>query len=121
MSLKVTESDALKLAELDEGSDDCIIKELGKLFINGVPGDIEAINLNLQRREFEKIRKDAHKLKSSSGNLRALRFSAICQNVELLSNSTFESEAPLIIEKLKQEFKRVEKALQEEIETRYLV
>jgi CheY-like chemotaxis protein/HPt (histidine-containing phosphotransfer) domain-containing protein len=103
------------LAQLDRGGERSIIGEIGGVFLMTVPARLEKLGQDFKGRAFEKVRKEAHMLKSSGGNLGALRFSEECQRLEDLGDSLFEKEAPLLLESITSEFRRVEEELRREM------
>ena len=99
------------LAELDQGGTDRLIDELGGLFVSTVQERIRKMEQALEVKDFERIRKDAHQLKSSGGNLGATVFSRLCESLEELEDGEFPLQASRLLTETQQEYERVCHAL----------
>ncbi len=70
------------LKSLDQGDGASIITELGRMFLDAAPLQIQVIRKAAESGDLRQVRSEAHSLKSSAGNLGALRLSAVCQSLE---------------------------------------
>ena len=104
-----------ELAQLDRGNGHSIIEEIGSIFIETVPSLLNRLKRDFSAHAFDKVRREAHTLKSSSGNLGAHVFSRFCQKLEDLGDAVFEKDAPIIFESIEQEFRRVKTELLQEM------
>jgi HPt (histidine-containing phosphotransfer) domain-containing protein len=64
--------------------------------------DLDEINLAWQSRDFERLRKAAHKLKGSSANLSAEPLRQVCEEIELASRDGDEHQLAGLFETLLQ-------------------
>jgi signal transduction histidine kinase/HPt (histidine-containing phosphotransfer) domain-containing protein/ActR/RegA family two-component response regulator len=104
------------LRELDRGGGVSLISELGRIFLSSCPERLQKMRTQYESKNFSALKKEAHQLKSSSGNLGALAFSRLCQSIEDLEQNNNEMEqAGHLIALLENEYKRVNIALQDEI------
>lgn len=72
--------------------------ELLSLFLNGAPEQVASLTAFAEKDDSDGISKTTHSLKSSSANLGALTFSALCSDLE--SDTRLEKTASLL-EKIK--------------------
>ena len=103
------------LAQLNRDQGDSMIEEIGSIFIDTVPTRLEKLRQDFNGHAFDKVRKEAHMLKSSSGNLGALCFSRFCQELEDLTDKAFQEDAPILLDSINREFHRVEEELRQEM------
>ncbi len=66
----------------DTGFTGGLVSELIQMFLRSTPGRIDVILLAARERDFVRVRKIAHFLRSSAEGLGALRFSRVCANLE---------------------------------------
>jgi CheY-like chemotaxis protein len=62
--------------------DATLVRELGELFLKSAPRSIAGMREQAGRGAWDEIRRAAHSLKSSSGNLGLKRFSGVCTRIE---------------------------------------
>jgi PAS domain S-box-containing protein len=100
-----------ELASLDSGSDSGIVQELVNLFVTTFPEKIESLKTFLVSKEYGKINKEAHSMKSSAGNLGAKHLSKLCNELEDFHDWESPNRAQNLIEKIEAEFESVSNAL----------
>ena len=79
------------LRQLDDGSEPCLLDELIGMFVLACPSAIQEMQSAFLVKALPKIQHEAHRLKSSAGNLGARRLADVCERIELsqdLGNST---------------------------------
>jgi HPt (histidine-containing phosphotransfer) domain-containing protein len=99
------------LSELDQGGSDRLIDELGGLFVSTVQVRIREMENALEVKDFERIRKEAHQLKSSGGNLGATVFSRLCERLEEFEDWASPLPASRLLVEIQKEYVRVCQAL----------
>jgi HPt (histidine-containing phosphotransfer) domain-containing protein len=82
------------------------------MFLESVPARLALVKTSLDSRDYEKIKAEAHSLKSSGGNLGARRFAALCEELELLEGGSVHKRASELLAQLEVEFKAVRDALE---------
>lgn len=100
------------LRTLDTGEGISIIEELGQLFLKQVPADLLVMDSCVREKNFSQIRKIAHRLKSSSASLGAMRVSRICFKLE---KEATDEEIPALIMQMSSEFESVKPLLEAEM------
>jgi signal transduction histidine kinase/CheY-like chemotaxis protein/CHASE3 domain sensor protein/HPt (histidine-containing phosphotransfer) domain-containing protein len=103
------------LRMLDSGQGPSLIEELGALFLAMVPEKLRAMQAALDRGDSEALRRVAHQMTSSSGNLGAKELSRLCAALEDLSGDAGEKEALEFVREIEAEAARVCAALDAEI------
>ncbi len=102
-----------ELRKLDTGTGPSIVTELIQIMLIEIPKHAIAMRAHMTSSDFKAMKALAHSLKSSAGNLGALRLSAVCHAIESESDSkkladyvmTFEKEAPILCETLRKELR----------------
>jgi HPt (histidine-containing phosphotransfer) domain-containing protein len=94
--------------------DEELLAELAQLFLEDVPPRLEALREAIGGGDAASVGRVAHVLKGSSGNMGALRMSAICSELEDAGHSGKLQEAAGLAERLEAEFGRVLPALEAE-------
>ncbi|MCP4995992.1 MAG: response regulator [Gammaproteobacteria bacterium] len=84
------------------------------IYLDTAPGLIETINRSVVGKDADGLRRAAHSLKSSSANLGAMRFSAICKKLEAMGREGKTEAAMRLSESLNTEHQRVIAALKVE-------
>lgn len=81
---KIQEKPILDLTFIEELRmlDDNIVIELIDTFFDFVPKEIQAIQVAYTAKDYNTVRRKAHSLKSSAGNLGGARFSSLCLAIE---------------------------------------
>jgi HPt (histidine-containing phosphotransfer) domain-containing protein len=105
----------MNLRELQEEDEPDILAELGGLFLEDVPPQLEALREAIERGDASSVERVAHTLKGSSSNMGATRMATLCEELEDVGRSGDLSRAPVLIESLEAEFGRVREALEAEI------
>lgn len=59
-----------------------LLKKLLSLYLTHVPRSIEKLMTHFKNGEFEELKNESHKFKSSSGNVGAFEIHRICQEIE---------------------------------------
>ena len=103
------------LRELQEEGDPNIIAELGEIFLEDVPPQLEALRDAIKGGDASSVERVAHALKGSCASMGALRIVAICAELQDMGQSGELERAPVLGECLEAEFGRVRKALEAEI------
>jgi signal transduction histidine kinase/CheY-like chemotaxis protein/HPt (histidine-containing phosphotransfer) domain-containing protein len=103
------------LRELQQEGEPDILNELIELFLDEVPGELEALGEAAQRGEARSVERIAHTLKGSSANMGAVRMEAICAELEEIGRSEDLAAAPEQISQLEEEFGHVRAVLEEEL------
>jgi PAS domain S-box-containing protein len=105
-----------ELAELDTDSDSSLLQELFDLFEQETPTKLEEIERKFLENHFEDVKKLAHFLKSSGGNLGASLFAQSCQKLESFDDWTDSRAAKELISAIREEFDQVTFAMREYLE-----
>ena len=102
------------LRKIDAESGQGILKQLIDLFLTGTPIRLSELRSALTSGNYGKVRKESHGMKSGSGNLGAMRFSALCQSLEDLDDRSLSHRGAALVDALALEFERVRTELLEE-------
>ena len=123
MTLTHTETQTVDLAVLAtydeaqmEGEPDFVV-ELIEIYLNEVPRLFGSIRNAITQNDRATLRRAAHSLRGSSGNLGVLQMAAIAGELEHLENDT-TSVAAKLLQSLEDEFERVKEILQAERQRR---
>jgi two-component system, sensor histidine kinase and response regulator len=109
------QSVVMNLRELQEEGEPDILAELGELFLEDVTPQLEALRGAIERGDASSVERVTHTLKGSSSNMGATRMATLCEELEDVGRSMDLSRAPVLIERLEAEFRRVREALEAEI------
>jgi|GEM_PF-3555874 len=82
------------------GGADAFLKELLVHFSDGTATALKRMALAVETTDGESLRREAHGLKSSGGNLGAARFAALCERIETLSAQEDWVEAGALVVRL---------------------
>jgi HPt (histidine-containing phosphotransfer) domain-containing protein len=99
------------------GSQD-LINRIAQLFFKNAPKLILIIQKSLSKLDAKMIQMAAHSLKSASSNLGAQRLSAMSNEIELLASKDKITDLHDRVRAMKEEYRRVKKALDIELERR---
>ncbi len=77
-----------------------LIQQMCSLFIENAPKRVEDILQGWETKDFTRIEKGAHSLKSSSGNLGAMVLMELCQEIETLAERSNEGSLAALIPKI---------------------
>ncbi|VVB69233.1 Hpt domain protein [uncultured archaeon] len=102
------------LRELQEEGEPDIIAEVSGLFIKHAPEKISAIMQAAEKGDAKGLQMAAHSLKSSSAYVGAMHLSAMSKDLELMGRSGAMVGAKDKAEMLKEEYMRVQAALEAE-------
>jgi CheY-like chemotaxis protein/HPt (histidine-containing phosphotransfer) domain-containing protein len=98
------------------GEDDPgLFKELVELFLQDTPQRIGEIVAALESDDAQRLERAAHALKSSSANLGAMALSELCRELEAAGKHADLARAQTLVERSREEYRRVEQALGKEI------
>ena len=97
------------------GDDPSVFVELVALFLEDTPPRIAALEAAVASGSAADLEAAAHALKSSCGNLGALRLAALFKDLEACGHSADVESAASLVARSKSEFHRVEEALRREI------
>jgi CheY-like chemotaxis protein/HPt (histidine-containing phosphotransfer) domain-containing protein len=103
------------LRELQEEGEADILQELVGLFLRDVPARLESIQVAIEDDEPLLVKKIAHTLKGSCGNLGAQRMAGVARELEHSCNEWNRNRASELLVRLYTEFQQTEKAFQEEL------
>jgi CheY-like chemotaxis protein/HPt (histidine-containing phosphotransfer) domain-containing protein len=103
------------LRKLDTPGEPSLIDELGQLFLSSSPKRIQKMRECLDSKDFESIKREAHQLKSTSGNLGASSLSQLCEKLETLDTWDPPGQANSLLEQIQREYQRVHLAIQQEL------
>ncbi len=96
------------------GGEECgLALELMTIFLNDTPQKLAALRQALADADAETLCRIAHTLKSSSAQLGALRFSALCRNLEMTGREAGLTGADGALAEVEAEYTRLQAALQE--------
>ena len=98
----------LRVIEEDSGQD--IVNEILDEFLSDITGEISNMGSALTANDLEKCSQIAHKMKSSSANVGAMKLSSLFEDIERM---TFEGTSEVSLVSLK--FKEVEETLPDTI------
>jgi HPt (histidine-containing phosphotransfer) domain-containing protein len=93
-----------------------LLTELGHLFLEDVPSQLEALREAIEGGDAASVERVAHTLKGSCGNMGATRMSTICAELQDVGHSEELERAVVLVERLGAEFGRVRAALEAEVE-----
>jgi HPt (histidine-containing phosphotransfer) domain-containing protein len=95
------------------GADDpTFFASLLNLFLQSVPNRIHELRQAIDLGQPLKVKAEAHTLKSSAGNIGAMRMSALCRDLEMLAFTGSLTGAAQLQAELEAEFNRVRAEIQ---------
>jgi len=97
-----------------EGDTD-IVAELAGMFVEDTRSGLSALEEAMQRGDAQAVERTAHTLKGSSGSMGARGMSGLCARLESAGASGNLSHGFGLLERLEEEFGRVERALRSEV------
>jgi two-component system sensor histidine kinase/response regulator len=104
------------IRDLQDDSEPDLFKELAELFMRDVPQRLEALERAIHEGDAATFRREAHTLKGSSGNLGASEMSLRASKLEQLSKQPDPERDLRELDRLKDEYGRVRRALEAEME-----
>jgi len=103
------------LRELETDDDPGLFSELVELFLTDTPPRLRALEHALGCGDSKALEEVAHSLKSSCGNLGASALAELCKDLEALGREQRLHDAPTLVQRTGEEFRRVEAALRAEL------
>lgn len=103
------------LRELDQPGQPSLIRQLVEMFFQSFPERMEKMEAALEKNDLDNAKKQAHQLKSSSGNLGAMKLFWLFQNIELMESLPSKPLREQLLKEIGLEFTQVERALTDEI------
>ncbi|MDQ4062339.1 MAG: response regulator, partial [Actinomycetota bacterium] len=94
-----------------------LLAELGELFLEDIPSQLEALREAIGGGDATSVARIAHTIKGSSGNMGAAKMANICAELQDIGHSGELERAPMLVERLEVEFGRVRLALETEVRT----
>jgi two-component system, sensor histidine kinase and response regulator len=99
-----------------QGEDETdIVAELAGMFLEDARPRLSALEEAVQNDDTPAVERLTHTLKGSSGNMGARGMSALCARLEDAGASGDLSQSFRLLERLKEEFGRVDRAFEDEI------
>ena len=86
-------------------------RRLLETFLNDSEQHIASLQQALDEKAAEQVRRSAHSLKGSSGNVGAPRLSALCQQLELKGREGVLDGCDVLLEEVRQELEEVERII----------
>jgi HPt (histidine-containing phosphotransfer) domain-containing protein len=78
----------LSLRNLEAESEPGFVAQIYRLFLDGIPQRMDRMKAAMAIDDRKMIASEAHAMKSSAGNIGALKLSQLCQNLEGYARST---------------------------------
>lgn len=103
------------LRALDPEGEDGLLAELVDLFLADTPTRMTNLEQALETGDAKTVEEAAHSLKSSCGNLGAVRLSGLFKEIEALGREDRLDPVRELVQRTGHEFRRVESALLKEI------
>jgi HPt (histidine-containing phosphotransfer) domain-containing protein len=97
------------------GNDQQIFTKVVQCYLLESPQIVKDISTSIQNQDIVMLEHTAHKLKSSSAAMGAVRLSQICLQLEIIGQSGNLQDTQEILTQLIQEYENVEKVLREKI------
>lgn len=100
------------LSLLEQMNDQLFLRQLVDLYLEDTPADLYEMSRAMENGDLDIVAKKAHKLKSSTGMLKALPFLHLLEQIEsLIRNKISTPEIYELVQCAPQEFYRLKKAL----------
>jgi HPt (histidine-containing phosphotransfer) domain-containing protein len=96
-----------ELRMLAEGGDDDLVKEVLAVFQSDTGERVAKMRAACAAENREEVRKQAHALKGSSGQVGAMGLSKICQALEMKAREASREEIETLVGKIEGEFLKV--------------
>jgi signal transduction histidine kinase/CheY-like chemotaxis protein/HPt (histidine-containing phosphotransfer) domain-containing protein len=104
-----------ELVGLQEDEGPAFLAELVGMFADSTPQSFASMHAAVDKNDPKELSAIAHSLKSSSGNLGAMKFHDLCKRIEILGKEEKIAEAKPLLAELDQEFQQTLKTLREEV------
>jgi HPt (histidine-containing phosphotransfer) domain-containing protein len=95
------------IANLRELGDSDLLSELTRMFVEEVPGRRVALHEAIENGDAQTVRRIAHTLKGSSGNMGARQMSRLCLDLEHAGEANDLPAADRLLEAIEEEFDHV--------------
>ncbi|MDQ3604367.1 MAG: Hpt domain-containing protein, partial [Actinomycetota bacterium] len=92
-----------------------IVAELAGVFLDDARSGLEEVEGALQKGDAPAVERVAHKLKGGSGSMGAREMSGLCAQLQDLGASGDLSQGPTLLERIRHELERVDRALEAEV------
>ncbi len=89
--------DKARLNQLKGIGGSSLLVQMCDLFLEHTPNRVQAVAYGWQNKDYAKIEKNAHSIKSSAGNLGALEFMELCQRIESAGNQSNDKELSILL------------------------
>jgi HPt (histidine-containing phosphotransfer) domain-containing protein len=103
------------IRQVQEHGEPDLLTELANLFLEDAPQQLEVLRKALDDGDASSVKRVAHTLKGSCGNMGAKRMAAVCAELQDIARSGDLARAPVLVEYLQAEFARVRQALEAEV------
>jgi HPt (histidine-containing phosphotransfer) domain-containing protein len=103
-----------RLRELSTSAEPDALAEIIELFLEQTPRYLRSLNRACEQRDADSLRKTAHALKGSCGNLGVEQMADCCRELELMAMQGTLSSAKKLAAQLEQEYVAVKKILEAE-------
>lgn len=104
------------LAGLRELGGSEMLSELAQMFFDDTSSNLAVLREAVEGGDAHSVERVAHTLKGSSASMGAARMAEICSELQEAGASGDLSHAPVLLERLEEEFGRVRPALEAEVE-----
>ena len=94
------------LSELQQGGDLEIVKELLSMFRTDTEVRLQSLSDALLRQDYTQVKRDAHSLRGSSGQLGATSMAALCHRIESQADAKVSADLVILTKALDNEFER---------------
>jgi HPt (histidine-containing phosphotransfer) domain-containing protein len=88
------------------------LTELIEIYLEESPTLLQALNTAIVQSDATAIKQAAHTLKSSSASLGAIRFSQLCQELEMMGSDGATAQVRELLVDIESEYERVKSTLQ---------
>ncbi len=99
------------LRELDDDGGSSLLIEVIDLYVNEASAQVAALQSALQSGDLRALERTAHTLKSSSANVGALGFAALCADIEHHGRAANATDLDELVGRAQQQYVEVCKAL----------
>jgi HPt (histidine-containing phosphotransfer) domain-containing protein len=94
------------LSELQQVDEVDVIKELLSLFRTDTIVRLQSLSDALSHQDYARVKKEAHGIKGSSGQLGAASMAVLCQRIESLATENMAADLTILTATLNSEFER---------------
>jgi two-component system sensor histidine kinase/response regulator len=104
-----------RLHGLQNDEDGDIVAELAGMFLTDARSGLQTVEEALQKGDAPTVERVAHNLKGGSGNMGARGMVGLCAQLEVAGASGDLSRGPALLERIRHELERVDRALEAEV------